>query len=230
MCYQLAAKNSKFLGDFIHGGKFYVKTVKGVKYIIFKGSPGARKYLKGIRYRADNPQLKLLNMVAKPGETNPSGFMKRLTGKAAEIGKDSRLGFMLIGGEDILQYYAKPQNKRHFSDLVAALGLDTSNYIVSSILAGAIVGGIVALAAIVGMEVMGAVTIAFLGLAFAGWVNVQLDELEEETGIKTFIDSMAAKCEDFLKEYWPEIQVAYDQSASTDDQLEEQNIIPVVKD
>jgi len=40
----------------MHGGKFYIKTVKGTRYIIFKGAPNARKYIKGVRYRADNPR------------------------------------------------------------------------------------------------------------------------------------------------------------------------------
>jgi type VI secretion system secreted protein VgrG len=200
----LAAKNGKFLRDFIHGGKFYVKTVKGVKYIIFKGSPGARKYLKGVRYRADNPQLKLLNLVAKPGETDPSGFMKRLTGKAVEIGKDSRLGFMLIGGEDILQYYAKPQNKRHFSDLVAALGLDTGNYVVSSIIAEVGLGTLIVAFAPVEVAVFSAVVVAFLGLVIAGTINWVFDEIEDELGIRKEVHELTSECERFLKDYWPE--------------------------
>ena len=200
-----------------------------MKYIIFKGSPGARKYLKGIRYRADNPQLKLLNMVAKPGETNPSGFMRRLTSKAVEIGKDSRLGFMLIGGEDILQYYAKPENKRHFSDLVAAIGLDTSNYIVSNMLADTVIGLFILAWSPVEMTVLAAALCAFAGLGIAMGVNIVLDKLEEELGVKKQVDELIEKCSHFLGDYWPEIQATYDQSANTSDQLEARGIIPTVK-
>ena len=175
-----------------------------MKYIIFKGSPGARKYLKGIRYRADNPQLKLLNMVAKPGETNPSGFMRRLTSKAVEIGKDSRLGFMLIGGEDILQYYAKPENKRHFSDLVAAIGLDTGNYIVSSIIAEVGLSTLIVALAPVEVAVFSAVAVAFLGLLIAGTINWGLDEIEDKLGIRKEVHELTSECERFFKGYWPE--------------------------
>jgi hypothetical protein len=151
-------------------------------------------------------------MLARAGDTNPSGFMKRLTGKAAEIGKDSRLGFMLIGGEDILQYYAKPENKRHFSDLAATIGLDTGNYIVSSILAGAAIGLVIGALALGGMEVMSAAIIAFFGLILAGFVNAGLDWLEDKLGITDEVHELAAKCGHFLEEYWPTIEKALDES------------------
>jgi len=201
----MAAKNRKFLEDFMHGGKFYIKTVKGTKYIIFKGAPNARNYIKGVRYRADNPKLKILNLVAKPGEDNPAGFMKRIGTKMVDMGKEYRLGFVLIAGEDILQYYAKPENKRHFSDLVASLGLDMGNYVVANIAADAIVGLVVALAAPVEIAAGAAISVAFVGLLVAAGINWGLDTLEEELGVKKFVDEMASKCEHFFQEYWPEI-------------------------
>ena len=156
--------------------------------------------------------------------------MKRIGTKMVDIGKEYRLGFVLIAGEDILQYYSKPENKRHFSDLVASLGLDLGNYIVSNIVADVFVGFIVALASPVEIGAGLVVGAAFMGLLFAAGVNWGLDWVEDETGIKPFVDSIASKCENFLKEYWPEIQAAYDQSATIEGQLEEQNIIPTVKD
>ena len=204
--------------------------VKGTKYIIFKGSPNARQYIKGVRYRADNPKLKLLNLVAKPGEDNPAGFMSKLGSKAAEIGKDSRLGFFLIGGEDILQYLAKPENKRHFSDLVANLGIDMGNYVVSNIIADSGIAVVLSFLALpVELSVLGVAAVAFIGLGAAMGINLALDKLEEELGVKKQVDELFERCSHFLGEYWPEIQAAYDQSVNMNNQLEEQNIIPVTK-
>ena len=199
----MAAQNGKFLKDFIHGGKFYIKTVKGTKYIIFKGSPNARQYIKGVRYRADNPKLKILNLVAKPGEQHPASFMKRLASGLEDVGKESRLGIVLVTAEDLLQYYNEPENKRHFSDLVAAIGLDASNYIVSSVIAEVGIGIIIAAIGLpLEIGVLGAVAIAFVGVAVAGFLNSQLDELEDEMGIRKEINELASKCGSFLDSFW----------------------------
>ncbi len=118
---------------------------------------------------------------------------------------------MLVWAEDALAYFVQPQNKRHFSDLVAALGLDTGNYIVSSILAGALIGFVV-LAIPAEATVMSVVSIAFFGLVLAGSINVGLDWLEDKLGITDEVHELAVTCGDFLEKYWPTIEKALDES------------------
>ena len=124
--------------------------------------------------------------------------MKRIGTKMVDIGKEYRLGFVLIAGEDVLLYFTKPVNKRHFSDLVANIGLDTGNHIIADVVAGALIGF---LAPIEGV-VLVAAGVAFVGLAIAGVMNWALDSIEEELGIKKDVQSMAAKCGKFLDDFW----------------------------
>ena len=53
------------LKDFIKGGTFYIKTVKGRDYVIFKGWPALRHIYKGSRYWLDN--AKVVNLAAAKG-------------------------------------------------------------------------------------------------------------------------------------------------------------------
>jgi len=201
----VAVRNRQFLEDFMHGGKFYIKTVNDSRYVIFKGAAGSRKYIKGIRYRADNPKLKILNIITKPGEDDPAGFLSKLGGKAVDFAKESILGIALVSAEDLLQYYLTPENQRSLTDLVTSIGLDLGNYVVSKMLAGVIVGMAVAVLAPVEVAAFAAFCAVVGTIAFAAYINYKLDELEDGLGVKPFINSIASKCGEFLDGYWREL-------------------------
>jgi len=96
--------NYQILKDFSFKGKFYIKTVKGKQYVIFRGYSGLRKWYTGTRYRVINP--KVINLSA-------AGKLKS--------GLKGNMVTILSEEED-----------KQFEDLCVTLGMDALKVVVGS--------------------------------------------------------------------------------------------------
>jgi hypothetical protein len=146
------------LKDFIKGDKFYIKKCKSTYYMMFKGPAAFRQYLKGSRYRYDNPKVALLTVAKGPGAALKS---------AVQWTEGSTLAMVFIASMDIVEWMATDEGNKYFSDLIVDLSSDAFQAVASTaigalvgLLAAKITGGTVAI--VVGSEVVVAIGVGFL--------------------------------------------------------------------
>ncbi len=185
--------NRQFLRDFMTAGKFAVKKVEDKLYIIFGGRPGLRKWVKGTRYTAENPKVKVMHVITK-----------MVSGDAAEIGeaikgiaKNSGLGLIVIGPLDAIKYYTNPDKHKEFSDLIVNILGDVVKYFIATVLVAGLCVLLIALSA----EAIPLAVIVAGGIVVVGLVSWGLDILEEKTGLQSELTKIGRNCENYLKKH-----------------------------
>jgi len=125
-----ATMGAKLLVDFGLTGKYSIKTVNGVDYIIFKGRAGLRTFFQGTRYRADNPKVRTLNL----------GFKNLM----ATVGKTTILAVIIYVSIDVATYIL--EDDETLSEMLGHLGVDigvaAASGLIGSVVLSAL-GGIV---------------------------------------------------------------------------------------
>jgi hypothetical protein len=173
---------TKILQDFGYKGKFYIQTVKGQQYVVFKGYAGLRKHYNAPRYKVTNP--KVLNFTA-------AGTLKTAM-------KGNSVTLLIVGTVDIVEYWSSKDNDKQLSDLCVQLGMDALKTVVASLIAAGVVAGILAGIAIIGWSapvlliVAGAIAI---GIA----VGLLLDFVDEKTGATQYMKIQGRKGQAFLE-------------------------------
>lgn len=176
---------TKILQDFGYKGKFYIQTVKGQQYVVFKGYAGLRKHYNAPRYKVTNP--KVLNFT--------------VAGKMKTAMKGNGVTLLIVGAIDIFEYWSSKDNDKQLSDLCVQFGMDALKTVVASLIAAGVVAGILAGIALIGWSapvlliVAGAIAI---GIA----VGLLLDFVDEETGATKYMKIQGRKGQAFLEKQW----------------------------
>ena len=122
--------------DFIKGEKFYIKTVNGKDYVIFKGWGGLRQIYKGSRYRLENSMVVSLTACKGIGAALKEG-VRGSTG--------SWLSIVFVCSMDIVKWMQEEEGKKFFSDLLVDICSSTIKSMIGTI-AGAVAMALVVLA------------------------------------------------------------------------------------
>jgi hypothetical protein len=179
--------NYRILKDFGTSGRFYVKTIKGRQYEIFKGYSGLRKWYTSSRYLTTNPKVVSL------------GVGKSLKGAS----KGNIISLLIIGAVDIAEWMLDENNEKEVSDLAVTLTMDTLKYVISTVIATGIVAlvlmaiGVVAASAPVCLVVGGVILVSIL-------VGLALDWIDHKLGITTYLQDKVSEGKTFLGEAWDE--------------------------
>ncbi|WFU56831.1 hypothetical protein QA639_04705 [Bradyrhizobium pachyrhizi] len=172
------ASGANVLQELGVAGSYYVKEIRGVKYVILRGHASLRPYLKGTRYLANNPAIVRLGLgPAGASSALRSTFVLALTMYAA-----AQVAGYLSGDEQTLQ------------DLTAGL-LETGAGTVLSIVAAEITSTAVGF-------VTAAVFPAFALGAVAGTVvSIWYDNWEKETNVtRNLVRTMVVAAQSFFAE------------------------------
>ena len=196
--------------------RFYLSKVKGKAYIIFKGSPGLRKFLTGTRYLSDTTKVVAIsagagtiNGVHKAGWEAVKGSMKGAAKFALILTMTLDFAEWLADYEQRDPTTGKP--KRDFYDLGAKIFTDVAWAVVGA-LAGTLFAA-VALTALAGVAVIGGV-VAIGAIFVAVGVGYGLAYLDSKLGITTEIASRARAraLGGYLDDKLPRDYVYYSQS------------------
>ncbi len=148
---------TKLWADFGLKGRYYIKTVNGIEYIIFKGSPAARQMITGTRYLAENP--KVLSMAIGRSGIIDSGV------------KGCKLSLGLVGAADAVEFFLRDD------ETLSQFGVKLFSDLTKTMIASVIATAVGALAATLGAPIIVplAITIAVGVVATKG-----LDYLDEK--------------------------------------------------
>jgi len=172
----------KILKDFGFKGKFYIKTVKGKQYVIFRGYNGLRKWYTGTRYRVTNP--KVINLSA--------------AGKLKSGMKGNAVTILIVGAIDVVDWIMNEEEDKQFEDLCVTLGMDALKTVVTSI----ITAGLAALAlAIIGASAP--VWVVISGTILLGvCVGLGIDWIDNKIGTTDYMNERGREAGSFLEDVW----------------------------
>jgi len=176
----------RILHDFGFKGKFYIKTVKGKQYVIFRGYSGLRKWYTGTRYRATNPKVVNLGSVGK--------LKSGLKGNAVTI--------LIVGAIDVVEWMLDDSENKQVEDLCVTLGMDILKTVIGSIITAGIV------AAVLGAVVLLAgctapVWAVIIGGAFLSvGVGSALDIIDNKIGVTNYLKNHESDAGSFLGDNW----------------------------
>ncbi|MCK4870907.1 MAG: type VI secretion system tip protein VgrG [Gammaproteobacteria bacterium] len=182
--------NRQFLLDFMRRGSFSVKKIKGTLYIIFGGKRGLRSWVKGTRYRADNPKVTVMHVISKLASGDSAEIADAIKGAA----KDSGLGLIVIGPLDAIKYYTNPDKHKEFSDLIVDILGDVVKYFVATVL-------VAALCVFLAEAAIPLAVIVVVGIVAVGFIGAMLDLAEDDTGLHAELTKIGRNCESFLKKH-----------------------------
>lgn len=172
------------------GSKFYFKTIRDARCIVFKGYAGLRKYFTATYYKVTNPKVVSLTIGTK-------GTLQGIKSSA----RGTTIAFLIVGAIDLVQHLV--DDEATFADLVAQLGIDFTKVAISTaaaIGAGALITGVVMLVGItapVWLVVGGAIAVG-IGVGFL------LDYVDTKYQITDSVKKEANKAQDFLGEWYEE--------------------------
>ena len=176
----------RILHDFGFKGKFYIKTVKGKQYVIFRGYSGLRKWYTGTRYRATNPKVVNLGSVGK--------LKSGLKGNAVTI--------LIVGAIDVVEWMLDDSENKQVEDLCVTLGMDILKTVIGSIITAGIVAavlGAVVLLAGCTAPVWGVI----IGGAFLSvGVGSALDIIDNKIGVTNYLKNHESDAGSFLGDNW----------------------------
>ena len=173
------------LKDFGFKGKFYIKTVKGKQYVIFRGYSGLRKWYTGTRYKVTNPKVLSLSAVGK--------IKSGLKGNAVTI--------LIVGAIDIVDWILSEEEDKQFEDLCVTLGMDALKVVVGSIITAGLAA--LALAGIAALGVTAPVWIVIGGtIVLSIIVGFGLDFLDNKIGASEYMKGKGCEAGSFLEEAW----------------------------
>jgi hypothetical protein len=200
--------NFSLLKEFFPGGKFHIKEIKGVYYIIFMGNAKKRKFIDGTKYGLNNPKVISLS-IAKNGagikgaaKATMAPFKEVVESGEFSALKGTLVGLVLIGAVDYIYWYKEgilSENGRYLTDLLIDIGSDFVKGLIGSVIAGFIVG-----AAIVALGVSAAtlpVVLVIGATIFIGvGVGMGLDILDNQIGATETIKRAGRTLSDRLSE------------------------------
>lgn len=180
-------KHKEILMDFGFKGKFFIKTVKGKQYVVFRGYNGLRKWYTGTRYKATNP--KIVNLTS--------------TGKIKSGLKGNAVTIFIVGAIDIVDWLLSEEENKHLSDLYITLGMDILKTIISSIITAGIATFIMTLITMTGM--VAPVCVVIVGVITVGIViGFGLDWLDRKIDATNYIKTKGQEANSFLEDLWQE--------------------------
>lgn len=167
-------------------GKVYIKEIPGgVKYVIFKGYPGKRAIIKGIRYLASSPLEVTIGLASKA---------KRLTGSVVGI------SFLVSFGSNIVEHLCR--DKFLLEDFLKDTAVSFRNDIIT-LLAGAAAAQLAA-SSILAIASTGLVITPIIAGALplaAGFiVSYYVGELLDDGILEKMISELIQGSENFLKQ------------------------------
>lgn len=197
--------------------KFYLSKVGGKAYIIFKGSPGLRKFLTGTRYLTDTPKVVAISAGAGTISGVHKAGWEAVKGSVKGAAKFALILTIALDFAEWLEDYeqrdpltGKP--KRDFYDLGAKIFTDVAWAVVGAAIGTVIAAGVVFIAGVViGATIVGgvAVVIAIGAAVAAGYLLAWLDA---QVGITPAIAAAAREAAGFLDNKLPRDYVSYEQS------------------
>ena len=169
------------LKEFFPGGKFYIKTINGIDYVIFQGYAGLRRVYTAPKYRFGNPIVANLTVAKSLGSALKSGVT---------WSNGTTIGFVFIGAMDIVKWLKEDEAQRVLSDLGVTIGMDALKTCLSCLSAALIGFGIsfTALAGSVFFVVAG-------GLAIGIAVGIGLNWLDDRYKITEAIQEKVRQCD-----------------------------------
>lgn len=176
--------NYQILKDFSFKGKFYIKTVKGKQYVIFRGYNGLRKWYTGTRYRVTNP--KVINLSA--------------AGKLKSGLKGNMVTILIVGAIDLADWILSEEEDKQFEDLCVTLGMDALKVVVGSIITAGIAALVllfVSSTAPVWLVIGGTIALG----VFVGW-GIEL--LDDKIGATDYMKEKGRDAGNFLEDAWQE--------------------------
>ncbi len=172
------------LKDFGFKGKFYIKTVKGKEYVVFRGYSGLRKWYTGSRYRVTNP--KVINLSA-------AGKLKSgLKGNAVTI--------LIVGAIDIAEWILSEDEDKQFEDLCVTLGMDALKVVIGSV----VTAGIAALALLFIASTTPVWLVIGGTIVLSVFVGFGLDLIDSKIGSTDYMQSKGREAGSFLEDAWQE--------------------------
>lgn len=192
--------------------KFYLSKVKGKVYIIFKGSPGLRKFMTGTRYLSDTTKVVAISAgagtvsgVHKAGWEAVKGSMKGAARFALIFTMALDVAEWINDYEQRDPVTGKP--KRDFYDLGAKIFTDVAWAAVGAAISTAFMAGLLFLA---GGSVGLLVVIGAIG--FAVLIGFGLAYIDSQIGITPTIAKAARDAAAYLDGKLPRDYVDYQQS------------------
>jgi len=158
----------KFNQEFGARGSWYIKKIRDVEYVIFRGRAGFRHVFRGTRMRLDDPR------VVKFGLRNATG-----RGLTRTLVKGGIWSFVFIGAIDVAQFFydsSTGASAVDATDLGVQLGSDALKAILATVAS-------VAAAAAVGLATASAVVPLAVGVTVAIVVGTTLDILDAQYGV-----------------------------------------------
>lgn len=205
--------NSPWIRD-LWKEKFYLQKIKhkaGEKvYVVFKGSPGLRKFLTGTRYAADH--AKVLAITAGAGSAaglrhaawdGAKGLAKKGGVLTVVFATLINIAEWLVDYEQRDPVTGKP--KRDFFDLVFKIGVDIAKAVVSAAIGvlamGSFVWLVTAGAAVFGLTAAFPAVVIILGtIAVSIFVGYLIDDKDKETGATENLNKIIRDSTSYLKQ------------------------------
>ncbi len=173
------------LKDFGFKGKFYIKTVKGKQYVIFRGYSGLRKWYTGTRYKVTNPKVMSLSAAGK--------IKSGLKGNAVTI--------LIVGAIDVVEWMMSEEEDKQFEDLCVTLGMDALKVVVGSIITAGLAAWALAIIAKLGATVPVWIVIGGT-IVLSIIVGCGLDLLDNKIGASEYMKGKGREVGSFLEEAW----------------------------
>ena len=175
------------LKDFGFKGKFYIKTVKGKEYIVFRGYSGLRKWYTGTRYRVTNP--KVINLSA--------------AGKLKSGMKGNAVTILIVGAIDIADWILSEDEDKKFEDLCVTLGMDALKVVVGSVVTAGLAALALGFVALFGITAPVAVVIVGT-IAIGITVGFIIDLIDTKIGATEYMQGKGRETGSFLEDAWQE--------------------------
>ncbi len=170
------------LKDFGFKGKFYIKTVKGKEYVVFRGYNGLRKWYTGTRYRVTNP--KVINLSA--------------AGKLKSGIKGNAVTILIVGAIDIADWILSEDENKQFEDLCVTLGMDALKVVIGSV----VTAGLAALV-LSAITLTIPVSVVIIGtIAISVFVGLGIDFLDTKLGVTEYMQGKGRETGSFLEDAW----------------------------
>jgi hypothetical protein len=183
---------------------YFSKSKAGHDLVTFKGWPAGRKFIRGTRYRLDNPKIVELQ-IGKPGIR-------------AAAKESARFGIYLVVAADVADYILRDNST--LAELLGSLTIDIPSVLLASAI-GAVAGSLVVgssipVLAAIGTLAIGPCLVAFAVGVIAGVALYQLDKhflITEK--LTALYDKGIAKLSQVWTELGTEAETRFRQLAST---------------
>lgn len=175
-------KERELLMDFGYNGKFYVKTIKGKQYVVFKGYAGLRKHFTRTHYQVTD--TKVLSLSA--------------AGRFKTAMKGTILMLVIVGSIEIAEWALSKDNESQVADLLGTLGMTALKTVISSVITAGIAAWVLAALAATGAVIP--VLVVIVGFIAVGvFVGKVLDIIDSKTGATKYVQLQARKGQKFLE-------------------------------